>query len=171
MLLFLLCASAHPAIGQQAQSQPSTAPQLQPVPLAHLYWHFLIHQNDLDTFAAKLTAEGKEGQALRNYLQTKLGFSDGDYAPIRTSSQRLAAELVPINTQLKSLHGSASNASQIQSLISQRETYIGNEVYNLSIELSAQNKAALEAFMRNFFAPKSVSAAVPATSNGKVVQQ
>lgn len=171
MLLFLPCANAHPAIGQQAQNPPSAASQLKPVSVPHLYWHFLIHQNELDTLAAKLTAEGKDGQALRNDLQTKLGFSDGDYAPIRTSSQQLAAELGPIEAQLKALRGSASNASQIQALFAQRESFIGNEVYNLSAELSAQNKAALETFMQNFFAPKNVSATVPAASKGKAVQQ
>ncbi len=51
------------AAGQAVQSQTSAAPQPQPVSLPHLYWHFLIHQSDLDSLAAKLssgTADGVE---------------------------------------------------------------------------------------------------------------
>ena len=171
--LLLLCASAHPAIGQQTQSQPNASSQLKPVSLPHLYWHFLIHQSELDAFAAKLTAQGQDGQALRNDMQTRLSFSDADYAPIRTASQQLTSELQPIETQLKALQGSAWNPSEVQALISQRETDINNEVHNLSTELSAQNKAALESFMTSFFAPKPVTATVTPTSNtaGKVAHQ
>jgi hypothetical protein len=80
-LLFLLCACAHLAIGQQTQSQPNASSQLKPVSLPHLYWHFLIHQSELDAFAAKLDAQG-QAEGLRNDLQTQLGFSDGDYAAV-----------------------------------------------------------------------------------------
>jgi hypothetical protein len=171
--LLLLCASAHPAIGQQTQSQPNAPAQLKPVSLPHLYWHFLIHQSELDALAAKLTAKGQDGQALRNDMQTRLGFSDADYAPVRTASQQLASELQPVEAQLNALQGSAWNPSQVQALIAQREADINNVVYNLSIELSAQNKVALESFMTGFFAPKNVSTAVaPASSStGKAVQQ
>lgn len=171
VLLFLPCTSMHQAIGQQSQSQPGTASQLQPVPLPHLYWHFLIHQNDLDAFAAKLTAQDQNGLALRNDLQIKLRFSDADYAPIRTASQRLAAELEPIEEQLRSLRNSPESANQAQALIAQRESYINNEVYNLSIELSAQNKVSLEKFMAAFFAPNNISSAAPEASSGKAAQK
>jgi hypothetical protein len=161
------------AAAQAAPTQPSASSQLQPVSLPHLYWHFLIHQNELDVLAAQLTAQGQDGDALRNDFQTQLGFSDADYAPIRTSSQRLAAELAPIDAQLKALKGSPGSAGQAQALIAQLESYVNNEVYNLSIELPAQNKAALEQFMRQFFAPKSISATLPAASGsaaGQAVQ-
>jgi hypothetical protein len=172
-LLLLLCVSTHPAIGQQVQSQPHAPVQLKPVSLPHLYWHFLIHQSRLDAFAAKLTAEGHDGQALRNDLQTRLGFSDTEYAPIRTASQQLATELQPIEAQLKALQGSTSDPARVQALIAQREADINNVVYDLSIELSPQNKVTLERFMKNFFAPKTVSTAVVRTSisTGKAAQQ
>jgi len=137
--LLLLCASAHPAIGQQTQSQPNAPAQLKPV---------LIHQSELDALAAKLTAKGQDGQALRNDMQTRLGFSDADYAPVRTASQQLASELQPVEAQLNALQGSAWNPSQVQALIAQREADINNVVYNLSIELSAQNKAEIRFFRR-----------------------
>jgi len=172
--LLALCALPQLVSGQAAQNPPSTpSSQLQPVSLPHLYWHFLIHQNDLDNLAAQLTTQGSDGLALRNDMQTRLGFSDADYAPIRTSAQRLATELQPIESQLKSMQGSGWNGSQAQALIAQRETYIGNEIYNLSIELSAPNKAALESFMTAFFALKNVSVTFPpaaGSSAGKEVQ-
>lgn len=170
-VLLALCALPLQVTGQALQSQPSPSSQLQPVSLPHLYWHFLIHQSELDAFAAKLTAKGQDGQALRNDMQTRLGFSDADYAPIRTASQQLTAELQPIESQLKALQGSAWSPNQVRALIAQRETYIRNAVYTLSIELSPQNKAALESFMTAFFAPKNVSAAISAAGNAKAVQQ
>jgi hypothetical protein len=173
-LLFMLGASAHPAIGQQAQSQPNAPAQPKAVPLPHLYWHFLIHQNDLDNMAAQFQAKGRNGNPLRNDLQTRLGFSDSDYAPIRTSSQRLASELKPLDAQLKALPRTAANVGQTQAVITQRETYINNEIYNLSLELSPQNKAALENFMAQFFAPKQLTFQSPAAAQnpaGMAVKQ
>ena len=175
-LIFAFCAGS--ALAQPTQTQPAASPQPKPVSLPHLYWHFLIHQSDLDAAAAKLQSEGKDGSALRNDLQNRLGFSDADYAPIRTSSQRLASELQPINQQLRALQSSPGNTVQIQALTSELESCIGNEVYNLSLELSAQNKAALEAFMAQFFAPKQLTFQVSASAaqsssleTGKAAQQ
>lgn len=171
VLLLALCLSRQLALGQQTQSQPNISSQLQPVPLRHLYWHFLIHQSDLDAFAAKLNAEGRGGESIRDILQRRLGFSDADYAPIRASSQRLATELKPIQAQLNALQGSAWNPTQALSLLTQRESYIDQEISNLSTELSPKDRAALESFMTTFFAPKNVSATFTAASNGEAVQQ
>jgi hypothetical protein len=124
--------------------------------------------------AAQFQAKGRNGNPLRNDLQTRLGFSDSDYAPIRTSSQRLASELKPLDAQLKALPRTAANVGQTQALIAERESYINNEVYNLSLELSPQNKTALENFMAQFFAPKQLTFKSPAVGEspaGKAVQQ
>jgi hypothetical protein len=174
VLLLLSCASVHLAIGQQTQSQPNTSHRLTPVSLPHLYWHFLIHQSVLDAAAAQVNVQGNDGNALRNDLQTRLGFSDADYAPIRTSSQRLAAELKPIDAQLKALPHTAASAGAVRVLIAQREAYIASEVYNLAQELSPENKAALEAFMTKFFQPRplTVQPSSPASQpTGKAVTQ
>lgn len=170
-LLLLGGALAPTATAQQAQNQANTASQ-KPVSLSHLYWHFLIHQNQLDEAAARLQAKGGNGNAVRNSLQNQLGFSDADYASIRTSSQRLASELKPLDERLHTLQQSPASGAQARNLIDQREALISNEVYNLSLELSPQNKAALEAFMDQFFAPKTVTARIqpPAESAaGKAV--
>jgi hypothetical protein len=170
VLLLMLGASAPLTIGQQMQSQPNAITKLKPVSLSHLYWHFLIHQSKLDAFAAKLDAEGRGGDAIRNDLQRRLGFTDAEYAPIRASSKRLAAELKPIEAKLRSLQGHAGNSSQAMTLIAEREIYIDKEINTLSTELSPQNKAKLEKFMTQFFAPKNISAAFAAASNGQAVQ-
>jgi len=51
VMLLLTCVSLHQAAGHtQTAQQPSGAPsQPMQVSLAHLYWHFLIYQNYLDT--------------------------------------------------------------------------------------------------------------------------
>ena len=72
--LLLMCAFSPQSSGQATQNQLSAPSQLQPVSLPHLYWHFLIHQSELDALAAKFTASGHNGLALHNDLQTKLGF-------------------------------------------------------------------------------------------------
>jgi hypothetical protein len=165
--LLLACAGAHPAVAATASHTPS---QLKPLSLPHLYWHFLIHQADVDAFVAKRQATGQNSNALRNDLQSRLGFSDAEYAPIRTSSQRLASELKPISEQLRSLPHSPNSASQAKALIAQREAFINSEVYNLSLELSPENKAALEKFMANFFAPKPLTFKIPASAGQQAVQ-
>lgn len=171
-LVLALCALPLQLAAQAAQNPTGTSSQLKPLSVPHLYWHFLIHQSELDAYAAKLTAEGYNGKALRDDMQIRLGFSDADYAPIRTSSQQLASELQPIEAQLQSLMKSPFwSPSQVQPLIAQREADINNVVYNLSNKLSAKNKAALESFMRSFFAPKAVSTAAVAKVSGSTSKE
>lgn len=142
------------------QAQSGAAPKLQPLSLPHLYWHFLIYVNVLDRKAAEMTTQGKNGNWLRNDLQTKLQFSDTDFAPIRISSGRLSSELASLNQQAKAILASgpsASTATQMKALIAQRERYIDNEIVYLAQSLSPQKQASLEAFMMQFFAPKPLS--------------
>lgn len=138
--------------------------QARAISLPHLYWHFLVWQNVLDNRAAELSAQGKSGDMLRNDLQRRLGFSDADYAPVRTSSQRLASEMSAIDEQLKTFDRSSGDAGQLRTILSQRDTYISNEMYVLSHELSSQNKQALEKFMAQFFAPKTITFKTPPVS-------
>lgn len=174
LVLLLLVSASASSSGQQPQGKPNPSVQLTPISLPHLYWHFLMHQSVLDAAAARLDAQGKSGRALHNDLQNRLGFSDADFAPIRTSSQRLASELNSINAQLKALPRTAANVGQARALIAQRDAYIANEVHSLSQVLSPQNKAALEIFMTQFFAPKPLTLKVsPSTAQpaGNAVSQ
>ena len=56
-MILALCAGS--AFAQLPQAQPATSSQPTPVSLPHLYWHFLVHQNDLDNMAAKVQAKGQ----------------------------------------------------------------------------------------------------------------
>jgi hypothetical protein len=175
-MLLALCVLSYRAIGQSAQTQTKPSSHPEPVSLPHLYWHFLVYQNFLDNKAAGLAAQGKNGELMRNDLQSRLKFSDVDYAPIRTSSQRLASEIKALDEQAKEIHGSGSSSysGQMSGLAAQREADINNEIYNLTRELSPQNKAALDAFLVQFFAPKNlvIKPSLPATQlAGKAVLQ
>jgi hypothetical protein len=145
---------AHPAAAQTQQAQPSAALQLHPLSLPHTYWHFLIYVNVLDQNAA---AQGQSGEWLQNDLQTRLQFSDADFAPLRVSARRLASELATLNPLMNSLtsaNPSATQMSEMSGLIAQRDAYISSEMASLAQALSPQKRAALEAFMTQFLAPK-----------------
>lgn len=153
-------------------SPAETAPELKPLSLPDLYWQFLLYLNFLDTRAAALQAQGKDGAWLRNDLQTRLHFSDADFAPIRSSSQRLDSELNALSQQATALakEDPAWSASQLEALNAQRKADVDNEIYNLSQELSPQNKATLEAFLVSFFAPKTIAYTPPASAGSKAVK-
>lgn len=118
LLLLVLGASAQLAIGQQTQSQsPTETPvhatdaQAQQQEVANIsapalmtlrYWWFLSYQHHLDVVAAQFEASGKDASNLRNALQKQLRFSDADYEPVRASSERLAAEVQSLYTEVKS---------------------------------------------------------------------
>jgi len=158
LAVLTLATGATVAHAQNAVPQPSNvvSPQPKPVPLAHLYLNFLLHQNQLDALAASRETRGLDGKPLRNHMQASLGFSDEDYAPIRTSSKRLGAEVTALDAQAKAFRSDrlSSHFEDLKALASQREAYLNAEINYLTMALSPQNKAALEAFMTQFFAPK-----------------
>lgn len=181
----LLCTDLKIARAQSTQPQTATQtqsdgnPQLKPLSLPQLYWAFLSYQDRLDTLAAQLEAKGKDASWVRNDLQTKLGFSDADYVPIRAASQHFTSTLTVLSRQMKQLQSTGSmhdpaHAQALTALNSQRKADLDNEIYNLSQELSPQNRKALEAFMKQFFAPKTISFRTPAatgSSDGKGAQK
>jgi hypothetical protein len=164
----LACTISHQAAGQTTVPQqlpPSSGrPQPKPVSLPHLYWHFLVHQNHLDSLAARMESQGTDGSAIRNDLQVRLQFSDAEFVPIRASSQRLAAELDGLDKQAAVIQASgtsSSNRVQLAALAAQRETYINAEISYLAASLTPKDKTILESFMVQFFAPKTISASAP----------
>jgi len=112
IVLFFIAVTAmfRPAMGQPSLIQPHFArPMATPgpakgVPLTHLYFHFLLLQNFLDTKAASLDALGQDGNFVRADLQKKIGFSDAEYAPIHESARRFAWELNPLEGQVKDIN-------------------------------------------------------------------
>jgi hypothetical protein len=148
------------AVGQPPQAraqnnpQPPTAAQARPVPIAFLYWAFLNHQNQLDAAAAAAEAQGKDGNWLRGHLQASLGFSDADYAVIRTSSSRLAPKIKALDAQAATIRAtgiSPSNQSQLNAFAAQRKAYIDAEIAFLKQSLPPSKIAAFETFLRQFF--------------------
>lgn len=166
-LLLMLRVSAHPAFGQTVQSWSKTSTQPRPVSLPHLYWHFLVYQNILDNRADELEAQGKDESWLHRDLQTRMGFSDADFAPIRSSSVRLSSELKTLNSQFAAIRAagpSASNTAQLQTLIAQREAYVNAEISGLKQTLSPERIATFESFITQFFAPKPLTIQITPTS-------
>lgn len=158
------------ALGQLVQTlqNSSVLSQPQPVSLGHLYWHFLIHLNELDAQAASMEAQGGDGSWLRNHHQVALGFSDADFAVIRASSVRLSSELANLSVQagaVRSAGLSAASPTQLNALAAQRDTAINAEVAHLKQTLPAGEIATLESYIVQFFSPKSgASQASPANA-------
>jgi len=100
-------------------------------------------------------------------LQRKMGFSDADFAPIRASSVRLSSELQALDAQAASLRAagiSSSNAAQLKALAVQREADINVEIASLKQALSPDKITAFEAFITQFFAPKTLTYQITSAS-------
>lgn len=165
-LLLAIVPVVAPCQVQSGRSQKPPA-KLRPVSLPHLYWHFLVFQNVLDSKAAELEAHGKDGRTLRNDLQMRMGFSDSDFAPVRASSVRLSSELKVLDAQAATVRAagrSPANAAKLKALAAQREAYINAEISALKRALPPERIAVFEAFITRFFAPKPVRVEIIAPS-------
>jgi hypothetical protein len=167
--ILMTCFSLHQGMSQGTspqQPQPSVGlSQFRAVPLAHLYWHFLMYQNHLDTKAEELTAQGKDGSVMHDYLQKKMRLSDADFAPIRTSSVRLTAKIKTLDAQAVAIRATGmtpSSHDQLKTLTAQREANIAAEISYLRQELPPDKINAFETFLTQFF---SLANAVPRTSS------
>jgi len=164
-------------IGQQVSNpaRPATAAQLKPVSLAHCYWHFLMYQNYLDVKAAEQTTQRRASGLTGTHLQIKLGLTDAEFAPIRTSSKRLAAEVNALNGKAAAIVAAKTPTSgaQLRALTAEREADINAEVMYLRGALGPAKTAAFEAFITQMFSPKTVGVrltAPPPTSGATGVQ-
>ena len=165
----LLCALPQQAATQSSQIQQLASQgyaQPRPVSLPHLYWHFVVYQHHLEEVAAEHEKQGKEGQWLRNYLQTKLGFTDTDFAPIRVSAERLSAEIKDLDSKamtiaaadrearrkgLVALDATPPGHEQLKALTAEREADINAEIQSLNQALSQKNADALRTFLTQRF--------------------
>ena len=75
----------------------------QPVPLHHLYWHFLTIQNHLDREAADLQKKGEDAAPVRDFYKHKLGFDNGQFGKIRQAAHYLEPKLKQIDAQAKTI--------------------------------------------------------------------
>jgi hypothetical protein len=175
VLMLAACMLSHSAMGQTTSAQqvprPKVVLQRRPISLAHLYWHFLVYQNYLDTKAAELGAQGKDTSLMHNHLQKQLGFSDADYVPLRTASVRLAAKVKALDAQTAAVRAAgaySSNQAQLQDLAVQREADINSEIIYLKDSLSPDKIKAFEAFVTQMFSPNN-TVPRPAFADGKQV--
>ena len=113
--LFCLSAAAF-ALGQIAGPVPAPAPSSTPrtIPTSRLYYHFLMAVLRNDRLAAQREQQGRNAGALRNLYQRGLGFSDGEFAPIRATAQRLEAELKELDAQARTLTAADHEAHPLQ---------------------------------------------------------
>jgi hypothetical protein len=163
-------------VSQTAQTQiPAAKTQAHPVSLEHLYWHFLVYQNHLDTKADEFSAQGKDSTLMRGHLEKQLGFSDGDFAPIRKSSKRLSAEINALDAKAATFRAeplSTDRFNKLHALTLEREADIQAEIAYLKQTLSPAQISQLEAFLTQLFSPANAVArptpvagqAVPAVS-------
>jgi hypothetical protein len=166
----MICGLSQLALGQTTPTQqkqpPTKQPQFKPVLLEHLYWHFLILQNFLDTKAATQESQGKDGK-LRGDLQKALGWPDTDYAPIRVSSVRLTTEVKDLDAQsvaIRTAGVSATSLDQLKTLTAQREADINSEISYLKQNLPPDKIKAFEAFLTRFFSPTNAVHRPPVTA-------
>jgi hypothetical protein len=140
----------------QRQRPPRAASQPKPLSLPHLYWHFLVYQNHLDTKATELDSQGKNGSLMRHYLQHRIGLTDSEFAPIRMSSARLSAEVKNLDAQALAVQAtgmSSANVDQLRALTVQREASINAEVTFLRQALPPERIKILESFLVQFYSP------------------
>lgn len=187
LVLFAGTLICRPAVSQPSAIQPQhpfgVSGPGNAVPLPHLYYHFLMLQNFLDTKAAALDAKGQDGNFVREDLQKKMGFSDADYAPIYDSAGRLASEIAPLDTQAKAIgdairsqrkFGMVPSGSpqpdleRLKALGAERQADINAEIAGLTQSLSAKNKEKLDQFLVVFFAPKTLSIHTPSAASQAV---
>jgi hypothetical protein len=156
--MLMMCALSGLAVGQRTQvrRQPpsSKRSQIRPVPVEHLYWYFLLFQNHIDTRAAELDAQGKNGTVMRNHLQRSLGWSDADFTPIHAASVRLAAKAKDLHAKNQAIIAagkSSSSPNQLRVLASQRDVALNAEVSYLRSTLPPDKVVAFEAFLARLF--------------------
>ena len=137
-----------PSLAQIAptQAQAPSGVHARPIPIEHIYWYFLLHQNHLDTLAANLDAHGKDGSEFRNGTQKQLGFSDDAFAAVRTAANRLAAEANALHAQAVAQQKSAAPSGHL-ALGLQRDAAISGAITYLKQSLTHDQVIALESYM------------------------
>ena len=156
----LLCVLGGIAVfGQTATPTPLTVKK-GPVPPTILWYHFLLSVNHNDRAAAKRQLVGKDGTWLRNLHQVKLGFADDQFVPIRTTAQKMAAELMDIGGKIRTFEQAGQPLlpgsplpPDLAALMQQRKTVIWGEVSNLQSALGPDLTAKLDGYIKNCIAP------------------
>jgi hypothetical protein len=180
ILFVVLCSLLNVSASGQSQG-PNNSGNREAVPLPTLYRHFLAYQTHLDRAGAALDQRGEHGSELRDHFQRKLGFTDEEFAPVRTTALRLEAELADHDSKLKAAID-AARAQHPKTLRSpselppvppellqmqkERDTLIQNELDQLNRALGPNRAAKLQSLIQNDFAPNvTVQTVHPAPSH------
>jgi len=133
-----------------------------------LYRHFLAYQSHLDEVGAKLDREGKDGSQFRDHYQQKLGFTNEDFAPLRSAALRLNATLKDEDAKIKGVIDAARAQhprnlaspfdlppvpEELKQLQKERDRIIQQEMDRLNSELGPEHAAKLQTLIQNDFAP------------------
>jgi hypothetical protein len=167
--LFSLLIAGNPAcIQAQGQTQITTPTNRRPVAVPTLYRHFLAYQNHLDKVGAKLDEQGEDGSGFRDNYQRKLGFSPGEFAPVRQAALQLEDKLKQHDAKIKAVIDAARakyprtlrSASELppvppelKELQKERDKIIQDEVDRLNAALGPTRAAKLQGLIENDFAP------------------
>jgi len=159
----------------QAPKQAASSTPKQPVPLAHLYWHFLMYQNHLDRAAVLHEQQGKNGAWLRDHFQKRLAFTDAQFTAVRAAAQRLEPKLKairgeamavvqsdrkitgvpmpaggpPVPSGFRDVNQAPPGRARLHELQLQHEAAITAEVAKLKQDLGPEASAKLESFLQN----------------------
>jgi hypothetical protein len=153
------------AVGQVAGPVPAPLFTPRPVPPSHLYWHFLMSVTRNDRLAEKRDKQGRNGAWLHNFQQHQLGWTDEEFAPIRTTAQRLEADLKELDAQAKALIDTDHTEHPLQpethaGLKEAREQHkaeFDTEVTNLRHALGPSAADRLDIYIQTHIDPKSMT--------------
>jgi hypothetical protein len=128
--------------------------------VSHLYWHFMRMQKYLDDTAASREKEGKDGRAVREHLQKKLGFSSTQFTHVREVAKKLDEETTAIDSKAKQLiatdrlhhpAGEKYEEPQLKVLAKEREDSINRAISELDNRLGDEDSKKLRNFLENEF--------------------
>lgn len=171
ILALCLAGLMAPAVCQETATQQGTdaqaASHVKPIPLPLLYSLFLGYQNHLDRVASAREKQGKDGTWLSDHFQRKLGFTDEQFALVRSTGLRLDSELQKEDAKaaaiIKTTRAAFPHATMSQpqtlppvppeliELQKERDQIIEKEVANLKKQLGPAASAELDSFLRQEF--------------------
>lgn len=157
-LLVLICSLPLAYAGAQQTAAKSADTQLHaqrissilsnPVMMNRIYRHFFAYQHYLDGVADQQEVAGKSAGELRHIFQKRLGFSDTEYKPIRTSCDHFATNLKSLQDEIKANPKEKSGFAEVRNLS------VNAEIESLTNSMSAKNKTAFETLLVSMFAPR-----------------
>jgi hypothetical protein len=176
--VFVLLLATAGAVLAQAGGRPTAAqgsPPTPPLPaqvgsasVPALYRFFFRHLGVLDSQAATMDAEGKNGNELRNYYQTILNWTPAEAAIVKqnatscvTAIQQLDQQAQAIIQQIKAAYPLGINPSsgappapdaRLVQLTQQRDSVTNAQVTSLQSSLSAATFQKLDTWIKTQFA-------------------